>query len=205
MAQLSDDPERARRAAARRCGTCSACCSVLRVDALRKPAGRDCEHQRAGGGCSIHAQRPSICRAYHCLWLQGGLEDDERPDRTGGVVDLEAVGAEVRLSIREIRPGALEASPALRAIAERYRSQMPVRVTDTADLANPDRPFRVLLAEGVEQRVEGERVEIFVAGALREVRRLPWLERVARRLSVWRRRRAMARLESIDREPRGTP
>lgn len=194
MAQLSADPERARRAAERSCGPCSACCTVLRVDELRKPAGVDCEHQRAGGGCGIHASRPPICRAYHCLWLQGGLEDDERPDRTGGIVDLEAVGAGVQLSIREIRPGTFDGSPALQAIAERYRSQMPVRVTDTADVGNPDRPFRVLLADGIEQRVAGERVEIYEGGALRETRRLPWLERLARRISVWRRRRALRRL-----------
>lgn len=194
MAQLSADPERARRAAERSCGPCSACCTVLRVDELAKPAGVDCEHQRAGGGCGIHESRPPICRAYHCLWLQGGLEDDERPDRTGGIVDLEAVGAGVQLSIREIRPGAFEGSPALQAIADRYRSQMPVRVTDTADLEDPDRPFRVLLADGIEQRVAGERVEIYEGGRLRETRRLPWLERMARRLSVWRRRRALRRL-----------
>ncbi len=194
MAQLSADPARARRAAERSCGPCSACCTVLRVDELAKPAGRDCEHQRAEGGCGIHASRPAICRGYHCLWLQGGLDDDERPDRTGGIVDLEAVGAAVRLSIRELRPGAFDASPALQSIAERYRSQMPVRVTDTADLENPDRPFRVLLADDVEQRVAGERVEIYAGGVLRETKTLPWLERMARRVSIWRRERALRRI-----------
>ena len=164
------------------------------MDELQKPAGLDCAHQRADGGCGIHETRPPICRAYHCLWLQGGLEDDERPDRTGGIVDLEAVGAGVQLSIREIRPGAFDASPALQAIADRHRSQMPVRITDTADLENPDRPFRVLLAEGIEQRVEGERIEIFEEGVLKETRTLPWLERLARRLSVWRRKKALERL-----------
>ena len=146
------------------------------------------------GSSTIHATRPPICRGYHCLWLQGGLEDDERPDRTGGIVDLEAVGAGVQLSIREIHPGAFDRSPMLQSIADRHRSQMPVRITDTADLENPDRPFRVLLADGIEQRVEGERIEIFEGGVLRETRRLPWLERMARRLSVWRRRRALQRL-----------
>lgn len=204
MAQLSADPERARRAAERSCGACSACCTVLRVDELAKPAGVDCEHQRrdCGGedgdspsaGCGIHETRPPICRAYHCLWLQGGLEDDERPDRTGGIVDLEAVGAGVQLSIREIRPGAFDDSPGLQGIADRYRSQMPVRVTDTADLENPDRPFRVLLAGGREQRVAGDRVEVYEDGVLRETRRLPWLERAARRLSIWRRQRALQRI-----------
>jgi len=190
MAELGADPDRARRAAGRSCGPCSLCCTVLRVDELAKPAGRDCIHQRAAGGCGIHATRPGICRAYRCLWLQGGLEDDERPDATGGVVDLETTGVGLRLAIREARPGSFGASPALQAIAERYRVSMPVRITDTADPSDRDRPFRVLLADGVEQRVAGDRVEIWRDGRLVETRRMPWLDRIARRLAIaWRARR----------------
>lgn len=188
MAELGDDPERARRAALRACGSCSLCCTVLRVDELAKPAGRDCVHQRVPTGCAIHASRPGICRSYRCLWLQGGLEDDERPDATGGVVDLETTGVGLRLTIREASPGCFDASPALQAIAERFRSSMPVRVTDTGDIADPDRPFRVLLADGVEQRVAGLRIEIWRAGRLVERHDQPLLERVARRIAIlWRR------------------
>jgi Fe-S-cluster containining protein len=188
MAEVGHDPERERRAASRSCGTCSLCCTILRVDELAKPAGRDCVHQRGPRGCAIHATRPAICRAYRCLWLQGGLEDGERPDATGGIVDLETTGVGLRLAIREVRPGVFDASPVLQAIAERYRSSMPVRITDTADPMDPDRPFRVLLAEGVEQRVAGEQVDVFRDGLLVESLRLPWLERIARRVGqAWRR------------------
>ena len=194
MAELGSDPERERRAAGRRCGPCSLCCTLLRVDALNKPAGRDCIHQRSGeasGGCGIHDTRPPVCRAYRCLWLQGGLEDDERPDRIGGVVDLETVGVGLRLGIREAQRGRYDASPALQSIAARYREQMPVRITDAEDVLNPDRPFRVLLADGVEQRVEGDRVEIYREGVLVETRRLPWAERIGRRLAGWWRARGL--------------
>ena len=177
------------RAASRQCGSCSACCHVLRVDELRKPAGRDCVHQLREGGCGIHAARPAVCRGYECLWLQGGLEDDERPDRTGGIVDLEARGTGVQLGIREIRPGAFDGSRALRAIADRHREEMPVRITDTLDLGNPDRPFRVLLSGGVEHRVLGEWTEVYRDGAFQERRRLGWAERWARRIGIlWRAR-----------------
>jgi Fe-S-cluster containining protein len=157
---------------------------VLRVDELGKRAGVDCVHQRGQAGCAIHAERPSICRAYECLWLQGGLEDDERPDRTGGIVDLETTGIGLRLGIREVRPGAFDESPALQSIAARYREQMPVRITDAEDILNPDRPFRVLLADGVEQRLSGDRIEVFQNDVLVERRRLPWAERLGRRLSI---------------------
>ena len=152
--------------------------------------------ERAGGyGCRIHLERPAVCRGYHCLWLQGGLEEDERPDQTGGIVDLETVGMGVRLTIREVRPGAFDASPALQKIAARHREQMPVRITDTHDLGNPDRPFRVLLADQVEQLVAGDETRIYRDGTLQETRRLSLLERLVRRISIARRRRALARIE----------
>ena len=191
LAAPAEDSERARRAAARECGTCSHCCTVLRVDELAKHAGSDCVHQRGDAGCTIHATRPSICRAYECLWLQGGLEDDERPDQTGGIVDLETTGIGLRLGIREVRPGAFDDSPALQAIAARYREQMPVRITDAQDVMNPDRPFRVLLAAGVEQRLSGDHMEILRDGLLVEQKRLPWAERLGRRLSIAIRRLAL--------------
>ena len=184
LAPPAADSERARRVAARECGPCSHCCSVLRVDELDKRAGVDCVHQRGSAGCAIHPERPSICRAYECLWLQGGLEDDERPDQTGGIVDLETTGIGLRLGIREVQPGAFEQSPALQAIAARYRDQMPVRITDARDVMNPDRPFRVLLADGVEQRLSGDRIEILRDGVLVEQKRLPWAERLGRRFSI---------------------
>ncbi len=191
MANLTSDPERERRAASRSCGPCSLCCTVLRVDDLSKPAGQDCVHQREGGGCGIYQARPSICRQYRCLWRQGGLEDDERPDRTGGIVDLETVGIGLRLGIRVDKRGDFESSQALIDIAERYRSQMPVRVTDAEDVLNPDRPFQVLLPDGVLQRVEGERMEIYRDGELVERNRLPWAERLGRRVSIWWRSRGL--------------
>lgn len=188
MANLGHGREmaaRKMRAAARSCGACSLCCTVLRVDELDKRAGDDCVHQRGSRGCGIYETRPPICRAYQCLWRQGGLEDDERPDITGGIVDLETVGVGLRLGIRLRERGLFERSPKLRAIAERYRSEMPVRITDAEDVMNPDRPFQVLLADGIEQRIAGVRIEIYRDGILVEKRVLPRLERLARKISIW--------------------
>ena len=188
MANLSrgrGSEERQLRAASRSCGTCSLCCTVLRVDELDKRAGDDCLHQRGENGCGIYESRPAICRSYQCLWRQGGLEDDERPDATGGIVDLETVGVGLRLAIRVERRGCFERSPKLQAIAERYRSEMPVRITDAEDVMNPDRPFQVLLSEGVMHHVEGERIDVYRDGVRVEQIVLPWAERCARRLSIW--------------------
>jgi len=192
MANLGRGPEgaaRERRAASRSCGTCSLCCTVLRVDELGKRAGEDCRHQRGDKGCGIYEARPPICRSYRCLWRQGGLEDDERPDATGGIVDLETVGVGLRLGIRLRELGQFERSPNLVAIAERYRSEMPVRITDAEDVMNPDRPFRVLLPERVLHHVEGIRIDVYRDGELIEEKILPWAERWARQLSIWWRNR----------------
>ena len=200
MANLGPDREREARAASRSCGTCSLCCSVLRVDELHKRAGDDCIHQQGDRGCAIYADRPEICRAYQCLWRQGGLEEDERPDATGGIVDLETTGVGLRLGIRLRQLDAFENSPKLLAIAERYRGQMPIRVSDSEDVMNPDRPFRVLLSGGIEHRVFGERLEVYRAGVLVEERVLPWAERLVRLMSIWWRNRTLRRIrESAER------
>jgi Fe-S-cluster containining protein len=195
MANLGPDKERELRAASRSCGTCSLCCTVLRVDELEKRAGEDCVHQCAddthGTGCGIYETRPEICRAYQCLWRQGGLEEDERPDATGGIVDLETVGVGLRLGIRMRRLEDFDAASKLRRIAERYRSEMPVRITDVEDVMNPDRPFRVLLPEGEEHRVFGERIEVHRAGVLVEEKVVPWAERWVRAVLIWWRNRTL--------------
>ena len=182
----------------RACGECTLCCTVLRVDELGKPGGVPCRQLREEQpGCGIHATRPAICRRYRCLWLQGGLEAGDRPDRLGAVLDLLTEAGTTHLAVRLASPGAFERSPRLRAIAERYRSFLPVRITDTVDVMDPDAPVRLLLPDGEEQRVEGEWVSVFRDGRFVERRRLPVPQRLARRvllrLSRWRLARAQRR------------
>jgi hypothetical protein len=178
--------------APRACGACSLCCTVLRVDELRKLGGTPCVHEREGGGCGIYAERPAICRAYQCLWLRGGLGDDDRPDQLGAVLDVVAQGASPWLEIREASPGAFERSARLREIAEHYRQSMPVRIGDVADVLDPERRFRVLLTGGEERLVEGEWTTLRRSGLPDTRLRLPIFERWLRRLGLWLRRRRVA-------------
>jgi Fe-S-cluster containining protein len=129
---------------------------AARRTTLRKLGGTPCVHQRAEGGCGIYAGRPAICRAYRCLWLGGGLRDSDRPDALGAVLDVVAQGTSTWLEIREAEAGAFERSTRLREIAHEYRQSMPVRISDTADVLDPERRFRVLLPNGEERIVEGE-------------------------------------------------
>ena len=155
------------------------------MDELKKLGGTPCVHLRRAPhapGCGIHAERPGICRAYACLWLSGGLDLEDRPDRLGAVLDLVGEAHGARLRVHEAVPGAYERSPRLQAIVARYRASLPVRISDAGRPLDPDAPVRELLPDGSERVVAGDFVtELPAAGPARR-RRLPWPLRLARRV-----------------------
>jgi len=103
-------------------------------------------------------------------------------------VDFAPRGGTVELVIVEASPGVFDGSPRLREIAEAQREALTVRVSDTLDVEDPDRSYRLLLAGGLEHRVQGERVQVLRDGVPLGDLRLPWLERQVRRLVIsWRR------------------
>ena len=53
----------------RSCGTCTLCCRLPDIDLFDKPANAWCRHCIEGKGCSIYADRPSVCRDFLCLWM----------------------------------------------------------------------------------------------------------------------------------------
>jgi hypothetical protein len=94
----------------RSCGPCTACCHVLGVGALEKPSWESCRHE--ANGCAIYDERPGGCKSYRCAWLKGDLDDGDRPDLVGLIVDtgltksfLPIWGANA-LNVREVSPGA---------------------------------------------------------------------------------------------------
>lgn len=137
----------------------------------------------------MHPWRPGVCRAYRCLWLRGGLEEADRPDALGALLDVSLAGGAPRLDVREATPGAFARSARLQEIAERWRRDVPVRITGPEQRDDPEAPERLLLPSGDEQLVEGERVRVYRDGRLAEERRAPRLERWLRRLALARRRR----------------
>jgi hypothetical protein len=178
---------------ARSCGECTLCCTLLRVDELKKRGGTPCRELRrapASPGCGIHASRPGICRAYACLWLSGGLEEGDRPDRLGAVLDIVTEGLVTRLRVHEATPGVSGRSARLREIVETHRVSMSVRICDVSRADDPDAPVRELGPGTGELCVEGEWLVRLQAGRELERRRLPWLERTLRRIVLaWRARR----------------
>jgi len=68
------------------CGECTACCTLLPIKWLDKPAGTDCVH--CDGGCLIHDTKHFECSSFECSWLQSGVDNPAlRPDRCGVIFE----------------------------------------------------------------------------------------------------------------------
>lgn len=72
------------------CGECTACCTVLAIQELGKPPGKDCKYL-ATWGCGIYNSRPGTCREFRCGWLNGLGGAGQRPDRLGVVLSQKDV------------------------------------------------------------------------------------------------------------------
>ncbi len=72
----------------RSCGSCSECCSALGVHELNKEMFVPCRYQIQSeqGGCGVYDKRPTSCREFSCVWLDGNFEEQHRPDRIGFVL-----------------------------------------------------------------------------------------------------------------------
>ncbi|MCT7663340.1 YkgJ family cysteine cluster protein [Shinella kummerowiae] len=67
----------------RSCGTCTLCCRLPDIDLFEKPANAWCRHCIEGKGCSIYADRPSVCRDFLCLWMTDeSLDEAWEPSRS---------------------------------------------------------------------------------------------------------------------------
>ncbi len=88
------------------CGECTACCTVLGVQALKKEEYVRCEHL-CDAGCGIYETRPSECRKYKCMWLNEQMNDPRlRPDNLGIIIEPTQTKFGPSLVVREVWVGA---------------------------------------------------------------------------------------------------
>jgi hypothetical protein len=162
----------------RDCGGCTACCVTLKVDTaeLKKPAGTPCP-QLTATGCSIHAQRPTICRTWFCAWRRvAALPDEARPDRSGLIVSV-SFQREARNAFEAIALTVL-ALPGSDAIA----SGMAARVLDSLC----DRLIAVWFSDGSRKMLmhpENDVAQLVLSGAATPVH-------LAQEVAAWRERYA---------------
>lgn len=158
-----------RLAESRECGECSACCTVLGIPSIEKPAWERCQHVCEGGGCGIYEQRPSECREWSCFWRLGWGEDSDRPEKLGVVVDLDVAPAFLQIGhgrrdvdktervvlFRESVEGAFDAPEVQRHVRNFLRNQTVVAFVDGrkgVKVFGPDKPQGVYLtAESMQE------------------------------------------------------
>ena len=128
MAPLPDKADKALMHTARSCGACSACCTLLEVPALEKPASEPCPYL-AGSGCGRYSTRPEACQKFHCVWLLGPswLHDDDRPDLLGVLVKMHVWSTPERPGWEcwELRPGAFQSFRFQRRL-RRIQGRLPI-------------------------------------------------------------------------------
>jgi hypothetical protein len=110
----------------RECGECQLCCKVMAIDApeLKKPKDTWCGFAQKKCGCSIYHGRPSVCRDFECLWLQGKFGGPEnRPDKIHGVITTTTDHANIIIHEDPGYPG--HASAVLKPFIEAWLAHGP--------------------------------------------------------------------------------
>ncbi|HTU25689.1 MAG TPA: hypothetical protein VMF30_09845 [Pirellulales bacterium] len=140
-------------AAARICGACTACCTVLGVEELDKENYRPCPHNC--GHCAIYDSRPATCRTWSCQWLLGHIDGDERlrPEQLGLMFNREVLSGQKILVAYEVWPQAgRQASNGL--LLKQMCLAEPVILRDYGTRAchvySPDRELQVRLVRAIE-------------------------------------------------------
>ena len=112
-------------AARRQCGACHACCVHVGVPELHKAPGVRCERLADEGGCSQYDERPESCQTYRCTWRQGWLDDSDRPDLLGVLIETRDTFGGNAVLCRQLRD--LD-EDAVRALIDRIVGCMPLPV-----------------------------------------------------------------------------
>ena len=91
------------------CDGCTACCKIMQVRELGKPANAWCAHCKIGAGCGIYDERPASCRTFECVWLQTQrgrkpLALELRPDASRVVIYTTNQGRDIVLNVSPDRP-----------------------------------------------------------------------------------------------------
>ncbi len=100
--------------AGRDCDVCTLCCKVMNVPELDKPAGVWCRDCVIGQGCGRYDTRPSICRSFHCAFLQDpALDERWRPSVARFVLVVLAPEERATVYVDQQRPDAWRREPYL--------------------------------------------------------------------------------------------
>lgn len=86
----------------RECGSCHECCVHLGIEELHKYGGSTCRHLDASlpeKKCRIYNRRPTACITYSCMWRNGLIGEDGRPDKSGVLTTMYLVDGQTIASV----------------------------------------------------------------------------------------------------------
>lgn len=116
------------------CDGCTACCKILKISELEKPANIWCRHCKVGEGCGIYETRPEVCRSYACLWLKTQslgrpISPGLRPDKSRVVIGTTNHGEDVVFYVAPDRPDAWNRGDFRKLVAELRASSIRLHVS----------------------------------------------------------------------------
>lgn len=91
----------------RPCNGCTECCTAIGVHSLNKLPGQKCKFV-GDSGCKTYPNRPQECRQFYCFWRFGYMDEADRPDKSGIVLNPRQMNDVSFLMVSESRPGAVE-------------------------------------------------------------------------------------------------
>jgi hypothetical protein len=153
--------------ARRECGQCTACCRVMIVPELSKPANIKCQY--ADNGCKMYDHRPPTCREWNCLWVQGKFSNSQRPDKVKFVSWVLPASQSKQwdhpvVAMRELKEGSTCVPAGESAISKLNKEKATVLVIkkDTGRVIYPAKGFKAKIkmgldSQGVEYRELGGR------------------------------------------------
>ncbi len=83
----------------RECGDCSLCCKLLAIPELNCGEGDWCALCNPPKGCGSYENRPPSCHDFECLWLQGRMPENLKPNRIGAVAHSSDGGATIKIHL----------------------------------------------------------------------------------------------------------
>ncbi len=90
----------------RECGTCTRCCEGYmfgEVYGNQFYNGRPCHYVSPGKGCTIHEERPDMCRGFKCGWLiDSRIPEWMKPELTNAMPFFTSVNGIPYLSLMEV-------------------------------------------------------------------------------------------------------
>lgn len=142
------------------CGGCTACCTVMRVEEIKKEPYTACKHECAAG-CAIYTTRPASCRGFTCLWHDGVIIIDGdrhhpvfRPDMFGVMFywsqeETFGLPAGSVLIAAETTEGAIESPPAHNLLVKMAKENVVVLIRKDGgrSVVGPERMMEYIAGE----------------------------------------------------------